>query len=306
MSIPREWMASLARLGLAACLLGACVNRGMRSDDPDAADPGVDHPMVADGTLESSDGRVETTDLGIDGAAGRSGQGGGAGSGSDASGSGGGVGTGGNGVGGAVGSGGSGVGGRSGTGGAVGTGGANGTGGAGTGGAGTGGSIADAGAPDLPRVCSARFNFEGGALYGAFINTGFQTAFSNLSNGTDAACGSGALRMNVSVTPAAEKGEVLIPLGATEDLSGKTLSLAVKTTPAPPPNAYVLVFLVPSYTLVTVFDPIPAAYATNSVTLPAGADAGAGVRSTTQIAIQVLGRGDTYSGVISIDELDLR
>jgi uncharacterized protein YggU (UPF0235/DUF167 family) len=171
------------------------------------------------------------------------------------------------------------------------------------GGSGAGGAvIVDAGAPDVPRACTARFNFEGGALYGAFINTGYQTGFSNLVNGTDAACGTGAMRLNLSVTPAADKGEVIIPLGATQDLRGKTLSVAVKATPAPGANAYVLVFLVPGYTLVTTFAPIPSGYATSTVTLPSAA----GAASTSEIAIQVLGRGDTYSGVLSVDELDVR
>jgi hypothetical protein len=190
---------------------------------------------------------------------------------------------------------------RSGAGGTIGTGGTGGrgTGGTGVGGAGTGGRIADAGSPDAPVVCSARFNFEGGALHGAFINTFSQTAFSNLVNSTDTACGNGALRMNVTIAPASEKGEVIIPLGGTEDLSGKTLSLSLKTTPAPGPNTYVLVFLRPSYTQVTGVSPIPVAFATTNVILPAGATA-------NEIAIQLIGGGDTYTGLISIDEVDIR
>lgn len=271
-----SWLCWLA--GLGASLLLGCVNRGMHGPDPFGDDAAADHPSTRDAAVD----RVNGPDLRLDGADDRGGAGGGRDAAMDLPG-----------VGGSAGTGGRGAGGATGTGGTV-----------GTGGSGTGGRIVDAGPPDLPRVCSARFNFEGGALHGAFINVGYQTAFSNLVNGTDTACGNGALRMNVSVTPAADKGEVIIPLGATEDLSGKTLSLAVKTTPAPPPNAYVLVFLVPSYTVATAFTPIPSAFTTSTVTLPAGADSG--VRSSTAIAIQVLGRGDTYSGVISVDELDIR
>ena len=294
MSTRGLWTASFCWVaGLGACLLLGCVNRGMHGSDPSGDDAGADHPPVADAALD----RINAADLPVDGANDRGGVGGGAGGSRDAAmdlpGVGGTIGTGGRGAGGTVGTGGRGTGGTIGTGGTV-----------GAGGSGTGGRIVDAGPPDVPRVCSALFNFEGGALYGAFINVGYQTAFSNLVNDSDTACGNGALRMNVSVTPAADKGEVIIPLAATEDLSGKTLSLAVKTTPAPPPNAIVLVFLVPSYTLATVVSPIPSAFATTTVTLPAGADSG--VRSSTAIAIQVLGRGDTYSGVISIDELDVR
>jgi hypothetical protein len=246
----------------------------------------VDRRTLAD----AGDGKVDATGGMIDGAVDRSGVGGRNDAAIDGSGAGGTIGTGGRGVGGMIGTGGTtGAGGR-------------GTGGTGVGGAGTGGQIADAGPPDVPRVCSARFNFEAGALHGAFINTGFQTAFSNLANSSDTACGNGAMRMNVSLTPTAAKGEVIIPLGSTEDLSGKTLSLAVKTTPAPPPNVYLLVFLAPSYDIAAPIAPIPAAFATTAVTLPAGAGAGA----TSQIAIQVLGRGDTYSGVISFDEIDIR
>jgi hypothetical protein len=262
----------------------------MHGPDRSDADAGADHRPVPDGAMD----RVDGPELRGDGADDRGGAGGGRDAAIELPGGGGGAaGAGGRGTGGAIGTGGRGAGGAIGAGGTV-----------GSGGSGSGGRIADAGLPDVPRVCTARFDFEGGALHGAFINVGFQTAFSNLVNGSDTACGNGALRMNVSVTPAADKGEVIIPLGATEDLSGKTLSLAVKIAPAPPPSAYVLVFLVPSYTLATVFTPIPSAFTTSTVTLPAGADSG--VRSSTAIAIQVLGRGDTYSGVISIDELDIR
>jgi len=232
----------------------------MRTPVPDAGDGGRDRLPIAD-----------AADGGNDTAMDRSGAGGASGTG--------GQGTGGRGVGGMIGTGG--------------------TGGAGVGGAGTGGRIADAGPPDAPVVCSARFNFEGGALQGAFINTFSQTAFSNLVDSTDTACGNGALRMNVSVTPADQKGEVIIPLGGTEDLSGKTLSLSLKTTPASGASTYLLVFLRPSYMQVAGFSPIPAAFATISVTLPAGAAA-------NEIAIQLIGGGETYTGLISIDEVDIR
>jgi len=294
MSTWRVWPTAWARAaGLGGCLLLACVNRGMQAPDPGIGDDAaLYHPPLADAADATA--AIDGT---ADGTQDRSGQGGRSDGAIEAPGAGGMIGSGGRGAGGSTGTGGSG------------TGGVLGSGGSGTGGAGTGGGIADAGSPDRSpdgppdsgQSCSARFNFEGGALYGAFINTGYQTAFSNLSNGTDTACGNGALRLNVSVTPAADKGEVIIPLGASEDLSGKTLSLAVKTTPAPGPNAYVMVFLVPGYTVAAYISPIPDSFATTTVTLPAR-----GGRPTSDIAIQVLGRGDTYSGVITFDELDIR
>jgi hypothetical protein len=278
--------------GLVGCLLLGCVNRGMGPPDPDGGgDVGPDRSPASDATRDA------TTDAIVD----RGGSGGSGGGGpSDAGGGGRGTG-GGNGAGGAIGTGGRGAGGN----GVGGNGnGGNGAGGRGSGGSGAGGRVVDAGQPDVPPVCSARFNFEGGNLYGAFINAGYQTAFSNLSNGADAACGTGALRMSTTVTPTADKGEVILPLGATEDVSGKTFSIAVKTTPGAPANPYVIVFLVPSYAVVTGFSPIPATWTTSTVTLPSGVDAG--TRATTAIAVQVLGNGANYSGVFAIDEVDLR
>ena len=162
----------------------------------------------------------------------------------------------------------------------------------------------DAGAPDVPTVCAARFNFENGDRYGAFINTGYQTAFTALGTSSDAACGGGSLRLDTTVTPSGDKGEVIIPLAATEDVSGKSFSIWVKSMPVATPNAYVIVFLVPSYAIVTTFTPVPGTWTASTVILPSGADAG--TRATTAIAVQLLGRGDSYTGTLYLDEIDLR
>ena len=190
----------------------------------------------------------------------------------------------------------------------AGAGGSAGRGAGGSAGTGAGGRAMDAGASDanvdVPPICAARFSFENGNRHGAFINSGFQTAFTALASATDAACGSGALRLNTRLTPTAGKGEVIVPLGATEDVSGKTFSISVKALPAATPNAYVIVFLVPSYAYVTAFAPIPGTWTASTVTLPSGA--GAGTRRTTAIAVQVIGRGDSYTGALYLDEIDLR
>jgi len=173
----------------------------------------------------------------------------------------------------------------------------------GTGGTGAGGSIVDAGPGDVPRVCSARFNFENGNLYGAFINTGFQTAFSSLFHASDAACGAGALEVNVALSPSSTKGELILPLGDTENLAGKTVSLSVKMTPPESPNAYVIVFAVPSYAFITSFSaPIPSVWSNMAVTLPSNSAATA----STAIAVQVIGQNDTYTGALLVDEVDIR
>jgi hypothetical protein len=273
----KGWLAVAA----VACALGGCVNRGMQALEPDARDTTIDRNGSGGAKM----------DAGADNRAGPGGNGVG-GSGFDASsdlpqdGVGVGVGGGGRGAGG---TGGSGAGGR-GTGGSAGT--------------GAGGSPRDAGAVDGPRVCSARFNFENGDRYGAFINTGYQTAFTNLTTSSDAACGAGSLRLDSTVTPTANKGEVIIPFAAAEDVSGKTVSIWVKPVPAAPPDAYVIVFLVPSYTFVTSFIPIPSVWTSSTIVLPGGADAG--TRGTTGLAVQLLGGGDSFTGALYLDEIDVR
>jgi hypothetical protein len=269
------------------CLLLACVNRGAHQDLGDAAS---DRSHVADARIDrgsaggartdasfdsgvdlgSADAPRDTTGAGGGGTGGRTGAGGSGGSGS----------------GGKTGAGGSGAGGK-----------------IGAGGSGAGGSIPDAGPVDVGSPCSARFNFENGNLYGAFINTGFQTAFSNLSHASDAACGVGSLSMAVALSSASIKGELILPLGDTENLAGKTVSLSVKMTPQESPNAYVIVFAVPSYAIITTFSPlIPTVWTNSTGTLPSNSAATA----STAIAVQVIGQGDTYAGTLLVDEVDIR
>jgi len=269
---------------IGGCLLLACVNRGEHETVGDAV---IDGSRPNDARVDrggSGGARADAAfDSGVDASR-------------DASG------TGGSSTGGKTGTGGSGAGGRTGTGG-NGTGG-SGTGGkTGTGGSGAGGSIADAGPGDVPRACAARFNFENGNLYGAFINTGFQTAFSNLVHASDAACGTGSAKVDVTLSPSSTKGELILPLGDTENLAGKTVSLSVKMTPQESPNAYVIVFAVPSYVIITVFPaPIPSVWSNMAVTLPSNSSATA----STAIAVQVIGQNDTYAGALLVDEVDIR
>ena len=278
-----------AKMAIIGCLLLACVNRGAHEDLGDAA---IDRPHAADARIDRGSAGGARADASFDSGvdlgptdAPR-----------DAGGSGG------SGIGGKTGTGGSGAGG-SGSGGKTGAGG-SGTGGkTGTGGSGAGGSIADAGPGDVARVCSARFNFENGNLYGAFINTGFQTAFSNPSHASDAACGAGSVGMAVALSSSSTKGELILPLGDTESFAGKTVSLSVKMTPQESPNAYVIVFAVPSYAIITTFSaPVPTVWTTSTVTLPSNSAATA----STAISVQVIGQGDTYAGTLLVDEVDIR
>jgi hypothetical protein len=279
---------------IGGCLLLACVNRGEHETVGDAV---VDGSRPYDARIDRGGTGGARADAAFDSAVDRGG--------TDAprdvigaggSGAGGRTGTGG------TGAGGSGAGGKTGAGGS-GSGGKTGTGGTGTGGTGAGGSIVDAGPGDVPRVCAARFNFENGSLYGAFINTGFQTAFSSLVHASDAVCGAGSLEVDVALSPSSTKGELILPLGDTENLAGKTVSLSVKMTPQESPNAYVIVFAVPSYVVITVFAaPVPSVWSNMAVTLPSNSAATA----STAIAVQVIGQNDTYTGALLVDEVDIR
>lgn len=287
-----RWLGPAKVAVMGGCLLLACVNRGEHETVTDAAsdrsypyDARIDRGGAGGARADAAhaDAMFDgggVVDLGAADAP------------SDVTGAGG---TGGHATGG-NGAGGSGAGGR-------GSGGATGAGGRGAGGSGAGGAIADAGPADVPRVCSARFNFENGNLYGAFINTGFQTAFSNLSHTSDAACGMGALRVDVALSTSSTKGELILPLGATENLVGKTISISMKMTPQESPNAYVIVFAVPSYAFITAFQaPVPAVWTNSTVTLPGNSTATA----STAISVQVIGQNDTYSGALLVDEVDVR
>lgn len=274
---------------IGGCLLLACVNRGEHEDIGDAA---IDRPHVSDARIDRGGAGGARADAAFDSNPDRGG--------TDAPGAGG-SGTGKTGTGGS-GTGGSGAGGT-GSGGKTGSGGSGAGGKTGAGGNGAGGSIADAGPGDVGRVCSTRFNFENGNLYGAFINTGFQTAFSNLSHSSDGACGTGSLSTAVELSTSSTKGELILPLGDTENLAGRTVALSVKMTPQESPNAYVIVFAVPSYVIITTFSaPIPTAWTNSTVMLPANSTATA----STAISVQVIGQGDTYAGTLFVDEVDIR
>jgi hypothetical protein len=153
-------------------------------------------------------------------------------------------------------------------------------------------------------ACTARFNFEAGALHGARANTGYQTAFTTVTNSTDAFCGGGALRLDTTFDATSNKGEAIIPLTAVEDVAGKTLSISYKASPTGPASAFVLVFLVPSYAIVLAQPaPVPGTWTTRTVTLPSGAEAG--TSAVSAISIQWLS-GATYSGALLVDEIDIR
>jgi hypothetical protein len=174
---------------------------------------------------------------------------------------------------------------------------------AGAGGRGGGaGATMDAGTDGA--ACSARFNFEAGALHGARANTGYQTSFTTITNSADAFCGAGALRLDTMFDATNVKGEAIIPLAAAEDVSGKTFSISYKASPVGPAGGFILVFLVPSYTIVlSQSAPVPGTWTTRSVPLPSGADAG--TSAVSAISIQWLA-GATYTGALLVDEIDIR
>ena len=81
------------------------------------------------------------------------------------------------------------------------------------------------------------------------------------------------------------------------------MSLSVKMTPQESPNAYVIVFAVPSYAVITAFSaPIPSVWTNMAVTLPSNSNATA----STAISVQVIGQNDTYAGALLVDEVDIR
>jgi hypothetical protein len=156
---------------------------------------------------------------------------------------------------------------------------------------------------DAP-ACSARFNFEAGSVHGAYPNTGYQTSFTAVTNSSDAFCGAGALRLDTTFDATNVKGEAIIPLGAVEDVAGKTFSISYRASPAGPAGAYILVFLVPSYTIVVNQPaPVPGTWTTRTVTLPSGAEAG--TSAVSALSIQWLASA-TYSGALLVDEIDIR
>ena len=153
-------------------------------------------------------------------------------------------------------------------------------------------------------TCSARFNFEAGALHGARANTGYQTSFMTVTNSSDAFCGGGALRLDTTFDATNVKGEAIIPLAAAEDVSGKTFSISYKAAPVGPAGGFIVVFLVPSYTIVlSQSAPVPGTWTARSVTLPSGGDAG--TSAVSAISIQWLA-GATYTGALLVDEIDIR
>jgi len=95
-------------------------------------------------------------------------------------------------------------------------------------------AAADA-ADDRSTNCPARFNFEGGMLAGATINSNSLKAFTMIANSNAVTlCGTGALEIDATFmggSGAYTGGEVDIPLTGTEDLSGKTLTINVRTVP---------------------------------------------------------------------------
>jgi hypothetical protein len=190
-----------------------------------------------------------------------------------------------------------------------------GTGGGASGGGGGGGTIPDdgggGGTDGPPATCTARFNFESGALHGARLNdAASQEAFKTITNaGGRTFCGGGALQIDSAfsgTTGISVKGELFIPLGRDEDWSGKTITVHFYADPAATGNTSLYVNLVtpsgyygiPSMTT----KPLPAQWTTKSFTFPA---VDGGVMQVSNIVIWVYGY-DGYAGKIYLDEIDIK
>lgn len=166
-------------------------------------------------------------------------------------------------------------------------------------------------------ACTAAFNFENCALYGISLNTGSQTAFTGFSNVSDTFCGSGALKIDTTFFPASDAGpgsligELLIPLSANEDFSGKTLTFSMKVVPSATSMMELRVFVVDQKSeyqpSVVARAPLPSNWQTMSYTFPSVAPPdGGSVTMIYELSIQAYGKNDTYNGAIYIDELDIK
>ncbi len=158
-------------------------------------------------------------------------------------------------------------------------------------------------------TCTARFNFEGGKLYGAMPNDYCCTApatnaFSAAKVGTTGAfCGTGSLQIATAIDTNSSVGEVSIPFASTENDNGKTLSFAIKANPPLPAEIELYVFLEQSsYAYVKAADvsTVSSNWATVTVTVPSG------TASTRYLVLQAQSPGPSYTGTLYLDEIDLR
>jgi hypothetical protein len=175
-----------------------------------------------------------------------------------------------------------------------------------------GGSI-DGGDAGAPSSCTAMFNFEspaGCGLYGAtlgmdMINPPNTDGFKRVYHTANAACGKGALAIDVDLNKDTRLGgEVAIPIVPMADYTGKTLSLAVKGSVAGGSNVRFQVLLVTTrYEPKSIDVPITTDYTPVSVVLPTMGASAAGV---IRISLQVHGFTTPYLGTVYVDEIDIR
>ena len=198
--------------------------------------------------------------------------------------------------------------------------------GGGNGGSGVGGATACSGDAGVDAAaCTAAFNFENCALYGSTITSAANAgnpaavAFTDFSNVSDTSCGSGALKIDTVFFPPADgganggqgslTGELVIPVSGKDgqDFTGKTLTLNIKVSPPATSNMQLFVFVIGAGyepALMLSASQLSATWKMWSVTLDNSVDAG--LSMVTGISIQAKGRGDTYSGAIYVDEIDIK
>jgi len=173
-----------------------------------------------------------------------------------------------------------------------------------TGGAGTTGASGSGGS-----TCSARFNFEGGHLYGAIPNDYCCTApatnaFTAAKVGTTGAfCGSGSLQITAAIGTDSSVGEVSIPFASAENDAGKTLSFAIKASPPLPTGIDFYLFLEQSsyaYVRAATVSTVSSTWATVTATVPSG------TASSSYLVLQAHSNGASYNGTLYLDEIDLR
>jgi len=173
-----------------------------------------------------------------------------------------------------------------------------------TGGAGTTGASGSGGS-----TCAARFNFEGGHLYGAIPNDYCCTApatnaFTAAKVGTTGAfCGSGFLQITAAVATNSSVGEVSIPFASAENDAGKTLAFAIKANPPLPTGIDFYVFLEQSnyaYVRAASVSTVTSTWTPVTVTVPSG------TASSSYLVLQAHSNGASYNGTLYLDEIDLR
>ena len=120
---------------------------------------------------------------------------------------------------------------------------------------------------------------------------------------TTAFCGASSLQIATALDTKSAVGEVSIPLGATENDGGKTLSFAIKANPPLPTGIRFEVFLEQtnySYLIAAEVGMVSSDWTSVTVMVPTD------TASSSYLVLQAHSSGVSYSGTLYLDELDLR